>query len=108
MNSDSSDDHRQPDGRRNRPPPAHPAGEADDEFVLGLQPVERQQRAGEHRDRQDQRHQLRHGQQRHLDQHPRALPALHDQVQLAEAAGEQTHHRERGGGPEHGIGDLPE
>ena len=101
------DDHRQPDRRRDRPPPAHPAGEADDELVLGLQPVERQQRAGEHRDRQDQRHQLgipssvtsitTHG----------LWPRSTIRSRKAQAVAEQAHHRERGGRAEHGIGDLP-
>ncbi len=89
---------RQPDGRRDDVPAAHAAGKAHHDLVLGVQPVQGDDRGDEDSDWQDQADQLGQGQQGDLQKHSKALTLVDNEVQSAQTLAEKRHHGQCGQG----------
>ena len=84
--------------RGNNPPTTHPAGKTDDDFLLGVQPIQCDHRCDEHRDWKDHVDQLRGCKQGDLQKNQRALALIDDQVQCRQALTQKGDRRKRRGG----------
>ena len=73
-----------------------------------MQAVQRHQRGHEDGDRQDHVDQLRHVEERDLQEDQRALPLVDDQVEARKALAQHCERRQRQGGEQHGAKQLAE